>query len=162
MVPRCACAGFYTVCGGLMVLHDRWSALSLRDAHRPHLPSTTSMAMATALQPHGHRQRSSISGASACTPNFSVNVFIVFCSHPGWARPGALVGVFAVSAVLHDLGMWGLGWEKKKFRTAGVFFLLMGVGAALEHGYKKVTGRHVGGLWSWVWTRCRRLVGGTR
>jgi hypothetical protein len=45
---------------------------------------------------------------------FSVNVFNVFCSHPGWARPGALVGVFAVSAVLHDLGMWGLGWEKKQ------------------------------------------------
>jgi hypothetical protein len=28
----------------------------------------------------------------------------------------------------------------------------MGVGAALEHGFKEVTGRRVGGLWGWAWT----------
>jgi hypothetical protein len=61
------------------------------------------------------------------------------------------MGAFAVSAVLHDLSMWGLG-RGTEFRTVGGFFLLMGVGAALEHAFKAVTGRLVGGIWGWVWT----------
>jgi hypothetical protein len=45
------------------------------------------------------------------------------------------------------------GKKETEFHTAGGFFLLMGVGAALEHVYKKVSKRHVGGLRGWVWTR---------
>jgi hypothetical protein len=33
------------------------------------------------------------------------------------------------------------------FRTVSGFFLLMGAGAALEHAFKVVTGRRVGGIW---------------
>ena len=52
---------------------------------------------------------------------------------------------------MHDLGMWGLG-QGTEFRAVGGFFPSMGVGAALEHGFKEVTGCRVGGLWGWAWT----------
>jgi hypothetical protein len=71
------------------------------------------------------------------------------------------VGAFAVSAVFHDVGMWGLR-DGTEFPTAGGFFLFIGVGTMLEYGFKEVTGRRVGGLCGWVcqcglW--CGRLVG---
>ncbi|KAH9997355.1 hypothetical protein BJV77DRAFT_1059170 [Russula vinacea] len=69
---------------------------------------------------------------------FFRHVFIVFGSQPGGAllgRPGALVGAFAVSGVMHDVGMWGLG-RGTEFRTV----------------FRRVTGRRVGGLWGWAWT----------
>ncbi|KAI0295924.1 hypothetical protein B0F90DRAFT_1748444 [Multifurca ochricompacta] len=66
-------------------------------------------------------------------------------------QPGALIGGFVVSAVIHDLGSRGLG-HGTGFRTAGAFFLLMGVGAAMEYAFKKVTGLRVGGLLGWAWT----------
>jgi hypothetical protein len=75
-------------------------------------------------------------------------VFVVYGARPGGAllgQPGALLGAFAVSVVIHDLGMWGLG-RGTEFRTAGGFFLLMGIGAALEHRFKGLTGRRVGGI----------------
>ena len=80
--------------------------------------------------------------------------FITFGSQPGRAllgRPGALVGAFAMSGVVHDIGTWSLG-RGTEFSTVGGYFLLMGLGAALERGFKNVTGRRVGGLWGWVWT----------
>ncbi len=70
------------------------------------------------------------------------------------------MGAFAVSGVLHDLGMWGLG-RGTEFRTAGGFFLLMGIGAALEYEFKVVTGRRVGGIWGWVWTMAWTTAWGT-
>jgi hypothetical protein len=83
-----------------MVLHGRRSALSQRDAHRPH-PSITSMAMATALQPHGHGQRSSISGASACTPNFFCQRVQCLLLAPrlgsAWSASGRVRGVGGVA-----------------------------------------------------------------
>lgn len=85
---------------------------------------------------------------------FSRHVFVVFGSQPGGAllgKPGALVGAFAVSGVMHDVGMWGLG-RGTEFRTVGGFFLLMGFGASLEYGFWKVTGRRVCGFWGWAWT----------
>jgi hypothetical protein len=72
---------------------------------------------------------------------------------PGGAklgRLGALLGAFALSGLLHDFGMWGLGKEMEPRSVTG-FFLLMSVGAALEYGFKQATGRRVGGLWGWVW-----------
>ena len=56
-----------------------------------------------------------------------------------------LLGAFAVSALIHDLEMWGLRWGTE-FHTAGGFFLLMGIGVALEHRFKGLTGRQVGGI----------------
>ena len=88
----------------------------------------------------------------------SRHIYVVFGSWPGGAifgRPGALVGAFAVSGMMYDLGMWGLG-QGTEFRSVGGFFVLMGVGA-LEHGLKEVTGRRVGGLLGWVWTVDDRL-----
>ena len=91
------------------------------------------------------------------------HVFVAFGSQPGWAllgRPGALMGAFAVSGVLHDLAVWGLG-RGTEFSTVGGFFLLMGVGAALERGFKQVTGRRVGGIWGWAWTMVWTICWGT-
>jgi len=70
------------------------------------------------------------------------------------------MGAFAVSGVLHDLGMWGLG-RGTEFSTVGGFFLFMGVGAALERGFKQVTGRRVGGIWGWAWTMVWTIGWGT-
>ena len=70
-------------------------------------------------------------------------MFVVFGALPRGlllGRPGALMGAFAVSAVLHDLGVWGL-WRGTEFHTVGGFFLLMGVGASGELGFRKLTGR---------------------
>ena len=70
------------------------------------------------------------------------------------------MGAFAMSGVLHDLGMWGLG-RGTEFPNVGGFFLLMGVGAASEHGFKQATGRRVGGLWGWAWTMMWTIGWGT-
>jgi hypothetical protein len=89
-------------------------------------------------------------------------VFVTFGSRPGAAvlgRAGALMGAFGMSAVFHDLSMWGLG-RGTEFRTVGGFFLLMGVGASLEHAFKGLTGRRVGGIWGWVWTMVWTTVWG--
>jgi hypothetical protein len=66
-------------------------------------------------------------------------------------RPGALFGAFAVSGSLHDFGMLGLG-KKIEPRSVTGFFLLMGVGTALEYGFRQATGHRVSGLWGWVWS----------
>jgi len=159
---RWAWAGFYTVCGGVIVYtivevfyHTatligrillrqpawRWPPLS----HRPW--TSTSITDFWSFRWH----------------QIFRHIYVVFGSRPGGAlfgRPGALVGAFAVSGVMHDLGMWGFG-KGTEFRSVGGFFLLMGVGAALEHGFKEVTGRRVGGLWGWVWTMVWTIGWGT-
>lgn len=94
---------------------------------------------------------------------FLRHVFVVYGARPGGAllgRPGALLGAFAVSAVMHDLGMWALG-RGTEFSTAGGFFLLMGVGTALERAFKGLTGRRVGGFWGWAWTMAWTVGWGT-
>jgi hypothetical protein len=152
-LPRYAWAFFLTACGGLVICSTvdalyymatlvgrillrqpawRWPALS----DRPWL--ATSITEFWSFRWH----------------QFFRHVFVVFGALPGDAllgRPGALVGAFAVSGVLHDLGMWGLG-RGTEFRSVGGFFVLMGVGASAELGFRKVTGRRVGGLWGWAWT----------
>lgn len=68
-----------------------------------------------------------------------------------FGRPGAVLGGFLVSAVIHDWGMWGLG-RGTEFRHAGGFFLLMGVGVLLERLWEVSSGRKVRGIGGWVWT----------
>ncbi len=70
------------------------------------------------------------------------------------------MGAFAVSGLLHDIGMLGLE-QGTELRSVSGFFLFMGVGAALEYAFKKVTGRLVGGLWGWVWTMVWSIGWGT-
>ncbi|KAH9019080.1 hypothetical protein EDB85DRAFT_585567 [Lactarius pseudohatsudake] len=94
---------------------------------------------------------------------FFRHVFVVFGARPGGAllgQPGALLGAFGVSAVLHYVGMWGLGWGTE-FSGAGGFFVLMGVGAGLERVWQRTTGMRVGGFWGWAWTMSWTLFWGT-
>jgi len=90
-------------------------------------------------------------------------IFVVFGARSGGAllgRPGALLGAFGVSAVLHHIGVWGLG-RGAEFISAGAFFILMGVGASLEHVWQYTTGMQVRGFWGWAWTMTWTLLWGT-
>ncbi|KAH9965542.1 hypothetical protein BGW80DRAFT_1344777 [Lactifluus volemus] len=94
---------------------------------------------------------------------FFRHMFVVYGARPGGAlfgKPGACIGAFAVSAALHDLGLWGLG-RGIEVRTTGTFFLLMGVGIVFEFAFKRLTGRRVGGFWGWVWTMLWTMCWGT-
>jgi len=66
-------------------------------------------------------------------PKFPAHtVDIIFGSRPGGAllgRPGALVGAFAVSGVMHDLGMWGLGQRTAGFPFSWALVLRWGIGS---------------------------------
>ncbi|KAH9030384.1 hypothetical protein EDB84DRAFT_1669690 [Lactarius hengduanensis] len=67
------------------------------------------------------------------------HIFVTFGARPGGAllgQPGALMGAFAVSAVLHHFAMWGIG-NGSEFSTVG---------------FKKVMGMRVGGFFGWLWT----------
>ncbi|KAA1467708.1 hypothetical protein DENSPDRAFT_869244, partial [Dentipellis sp. KUC8613] len=57
-----------------------------------------------------------------------------------FGRAGGVLGAFAVSALLHDLGMWGIGRGIEPWSVGG-FFLMMGVGAVLEGIWENVMGR---------------------
>ncbi|KAI9435083.1 hypothetical protein H4582DRAFT_1972753 [Lactarius indigo] len=78
-----------------------------------------------------------------------------------WGVPVRLIGAFTVSAVMHHIGLWGVG-HGSEFSTTGGFFLMMGVGVAMEVGFKKVTDKRVGGFFGWLWTMLWVLVWGTR
>jgi hypothetical protein len=151
--PRCAWAAFYTLCGGT-VIYTTVDALY-------HI--ATLIGRILLRQPAWHwpplsdRPWTSTSITEFWSfrwHQFFRHVFVEFGVLPGAAlfgRPGALVGAFVVSGVMHDVGMWGLG-RGTEFCTVGGFFVLMGLGACAELGFRKVTGRRVGGLWGWAWT----------
>jgi len=91
------------------------------------------------------------------------HLFIVFGARPGgtlFGKPGAVMGAFAVSAVLHHIGMWGMG-NGSEFVTAGGFFLLMGIGAVMEGVFSRVTGLRVRGWIGWSWTMLWVALWGT-
>jgi hypothetical protein len=94
---------------------------------------------------------------------FFRHFFIVFGARPGGAllgRPGAVMGAFAVSAVVHYIALWGVGYGME-FSTSGGFFLLMGLGAVMEGAFQDVTGLPVGGWIGWSWTMLWTLIWGT-
>jgi hypothetical protein len=162
MVPRFACAAFYALCGGMVVfatvdvfyhISTLVGRILLRQPACQWPPvfdrpwTSTSIADFWGFRWH----------------QLFRHVFVTFGSRPGRAllgRPGALMGAFAVSGLIHDVGIWGLG-RGTELRTVGGFFLLMGVGAASEHGFKQVTGRRVGGIWGWAWTMAWTICWGT-
>lgn len=74
-------------------------------------------------------------------------------------RVGLVLGAFFWSAVLHDLGIWGLG-AGTNFTQTGGFFMLMGLGVLAEGYWEKVTHRKVGGFSGWLWTMVWMVVGG--
>ncbi|KAF9223536.1 hypothetical protein BS17DRAFT_146814 [Gyrodon lividus] len=65
-------------------------------------------------------------------------------------RAGIVMGAFAVSGALHDVGMQGMGRGADTFQVMR-FFLMHGLGVMMEYVWKKVTGRHVGGFVGWLW-----------
>jgi len=162
MIPRCAWAAFYTLFEGVVVF------VTVDVAY--HMSTLVGRILlrqpAWQWPPLFDRPWTSTSITDCWGFRWHQlfrHVFVVFGSQPGRAllgRPGALMGAFAVSGVLHDLGMWGLGGGTE-FSTVGGFFLLMGIGAALEHGFKQVTGRRVGGIWGWAWTMVWTICWGT-
>ncbi|KAI0295338.1 hypothetical protein B0F90DRAFT_1939935 [Multifurca ochricompacta] len=90
-------------------------------------------------------------------------VFIIFGARPGGTllgRYSALMGGFTVSALLHHIGVWGLG-RGSEFSTTGGFFLLMGVGIVMESVFSKVTGLRVKGCYGWAWTMLWTLLWGS-
>ena len=91
------------------------------------------------------------------------HTFVAYGARPGGAlfgRPGAVLGAFIVSAVMHYVGLWGLG-KGTEFWGAGAFFLFMGVGAMLERVWHSTTSTRVGGFWGWAWTMTWTLSWGT-
>ncbi|KAH9972134.1 hypothetical protein BGW80DRAFT_1460056 [Lactifluus volemus] len=79
---------------------------------------------------------------------------VVFGARPGGAllgKPGALVGAFTASAIIHYIVMWGLG-HGMEFRSSGGYYLLMGLGAIMESAFKQTTGLRVQGWVGWLWT----------
>ena len=53
------------------------------------------------------------------------------------------MGAFTVSRLMHDAGIWGLGRGYRVPHCGRI----MGIGAALEHGFEQVSGHRVGGIW---------------
>ena len=68
-----------------------------------------------------------------------------------FGRVGGVLGVFAVSAFVHDWGLWSLGRGTDPLPVGG-FFIMMGVGVVMEGMWEKATGKRVGGALGWVWT----------
>ncbi|KAI0267189.1 hypothetical protein BGY98DRAFT_1084902 [Russula aff. rugulosa BPL654] len=162
MAQRCAWATFYTVLGGVVVFVTVDVAY-----HIATLVGRILLRQSTWQWPPLFDRPWTSTSITDCWSfrwhQLFRHEFVVFGSQPGRAllgRPGAVVGAFAVSGVLHNLGMWGLG-RGTEFSTIGGFFLLMGVGATLEYGFKQATGRRVGGLWGWAWTMVWTISWGT-
>ena len=91
------------------------------------------------------------------------HIFIVFGARPGGAlfgKPGAYMGAFVISAMVHHIGIWGIG-NGSEFSTSGGFFLLMGAGAVSEVAFAKATGSRVRGWIGWLWTMLWMILCGT-
>lgn len=75
-------------------------------------------------------------------------------------RPGAVMGAFVLSGLIHDWGLYGLGRRTDDSQSGfevmgpvGMFFVMMGVGVVLEGVWKEWLGwGKVGGWMGWVWT----------
>ena len=162
MVPRFAWAAFCTICGGVMV----YTIVDIVYLASALIGRILLRQPAWRWPPLFERPWTSTSLADFWSFRWHQTfryVFVVLGSRPGGAklgRPGALLGAFAVSGALHDIGMWGLG-KGMEFRSVSGFFLLMGVGTALEYGFKQATGHRVGGLWGWMWSMVWSIGWGT-
>ena len=67
-----------------------------------------------------------------------------------FGKLGLVLGVFILSGVLHDWGIWGMG-RGTDFSRLGGFFVLNGVGVVLELLWERLSGRKVGGWAGWAW-----------
>ena len=88
--------------------------------------------------------------------------FIVIGGYPArkvFGKLGGVLGVFALSGVLHDWSIWGMG-RGTDFSRLGGFFVLNGVGVILEQVWLRLTGKKVGGWTGWTWTMVYIMVTG--
>jgi len=161
-VPRAVLAAFCSVCGGLStyaMIESTYHCATLvgrivfrqpasawpRLFHRPWL--STSLEEFWGVRWH----------------QLGRHLFVVFGARPVGAlfgRPGAVMGAFAVSAVIHYIVVWGFG-NGSEFVTVGGFFLLMGVGAVMEGAFMRATGLRVRGWFGWLWTMSWTILWGT-
>lgn len=75
-------------------------------------------------------------------------------AHPKFLRLCGILAAFAISAIVHEAGIWAVVSFDWRLRTS-VFFMSQGVGVCLENAFKHFTGRPVGGplgrLWTYTW-----------
>ncbi|KAI0067201.1 hypothetical protein BV25DRAFT_1819506 [Artomyces pyxidatus] len=89
--------------------------------------------------------------------------FIVCGAKPAarvFGRAGGVIGAFFVSGLMHDAGVWGAGMGTDPAAIT-LFFVMMGVGCALEGVWKEKTGLKVRGVVGWVWTMTWLIVWGS-
>jgi len=161
LAPRTALAAFCSICGGV------WAYTMLDSGHY------VSALVGRII----FRQPASLSPPLFHRPWMSTSlhdfwsfrwhqllrpIFIFFGARPGGAllgKPGAVMGAFGVSAIVHHIGMWGMG-NGTDFVAVGGFFLLMGVGAVMEAAFTRATGLRVRGWIGWSWTMTWTLLWG--
>jgi hypothetical protein len=94
---------------------------------------------------------------------FFRHIFVVYGSHPGrkiagWY--GSIMGAYIVSAVMHVLGLWGLG-RGTEFTHTGGFFVMVGLASILERKWKLWTGKEVAGVPGMLWGAIWQLIWGS-
>ncbi|KAH9021292.1 hypothetical protein EDB85DRAFT_2152498 [Lactarius pseudohatsudake] len=157
LLPRIASAVFAGICGGI------WTYLLVETMY--HMAALIGRVVcrqpASHWPPISHRPWLSTSLHEFWSHRWHQlprHIFVTFGARPGGAllgQPGALIGAFAVSAVLHHFAMWGIG-NGSEFSTVGVFFLLMGVGVAMEVGFNNGNGHARRGI---LWLVMDDVVG---
>ena len=95
---------------------------------------------------------------------FFRHLFVVYGARPGrkiagWY--GSIMGAYFVSAVMHVLGLWGLG-HGTEFTHTGGFFIMIGVASILERKWKQWTGKEVAGVFGMLWGATWQLIWGSR
>lgn len=153
LVPRALRACALTALFGVTAFHgieEAYTASALLTFLLPILPFRTPAAWPP-LAERPWRAYSLAHFWSACWHQWIRRPLLVLGAAPGGlvaGRAGAVLGAFAVSEALHDLGMWGLGGDVP---FTG-FFLMMGVGMLLEEAWARTMGVKVGGWAGRVWT----------
>ncbi len=160
--PRMAVAAFAAICGGVWA----WALLDTLYHIASLIGRVIFRQPASVWPPYSRRPWLATSLREFWSYRWHQllrHVFTVFGARPGGAlfgEPGAVMGAFAVSAIIHHIAYWGLGCGAD-FMAGGAFFVFMGVGAVLEGVFKKATGLRIGGLYGWLWTMLWLLVWGT-
>lgn len=65
-------------------------------------------------------------------------------------RAAGVLGAFALSGLMHDLGLRAVG-RGSDFAAIFGFFFMMGVGVIMESAWKMMTGRLPSGIAGWLW-----------
>jgi len=94
---------------------------------------------------------------------FFRHLFVLYGARPGWKVAGwygSIMGAYGVSAVMHVLGLWGLG-HGTEFTHTGGFFVMIGLACILERKWKQWTGKEVAGVFGKFWVAAWQLIWGS-